>query len=414
MKQNSFSSFTLPNGQVVKNRFVKAAMEEGLGSPDLVPDDRLFRLYDQWSSGGVGLILTGNVMIDRMAMTGPGGLALEAETDIAPFKKWATVAKQDNTRIWMQISHPGRQVYASLGGKALSASDVQLDMGKHSHLFAKPRAMSEAEIEDVIARFATTARKAEDAGFDGVEIHGAHGYLINQFLSPLSNKRTDKWGGSLENRARLLLDVVQAVKAQTSEKFGIGVKLNSADFQRGGFDENDARKVVAMLNEAGIDLIEISGGNYESPAMRGEGDGQQDSQTAAREAYFLDFAKEITKVSKAPIMTTGGITKLDTAEAVVAAGVDLVGIGSALAIDPALISKWQVQPDVKPLMPVITFKDKTVRNVAGMATIKRHLHRLAKGKTFAKLNPVVTMVLNQLETKKLAKRYRQRFIDKVA
>ena len=234
MSVDVFSAYTLPNGNQVKNRLVKAAMEENMAEAGQLPGDALFNLYQAWAEGGVGLIITGNVMVDHLAMTGPGGIALEADTDLQPFRRLAKVAKANNTRLWMQINHPGRQVFKKMGGKVLSPSDIALSMGKHSGMFSKPKAMSEDEIQDVISRFVTTASRAKEAGFDGVEIHAAHGYLLAQFLSPLTNKRSDKWGGSLENRARLLLEVTRQIREACGVEFDLAVKLNSADFQRGG------------------------------------------------------------------------------------------------------------------------------------------------------------------------------------
>ncbi len=191
-------------------------------------------------------------------------------------------------------------------------------MGKHSKLFVRPKAMNDAEIQEVIARFAASAAAAERAGFTGVEIHAAHGYLISQFLSPLSNQRKDDWGDSLPNRARLLLDVVRAVRATVSARFCVAVKLNSADFQRRGFSEDDARQVILWLNELQVDLVELSGGSYESPAMQGR---TADGRTLAREAYFLEFAKELAAVAHMPVMTTGGISRKAVAEQVLASRV---------------------------------------------------------------------------------------------
>ena len=178
----AFSPFTLPSGLVLKNRIVKAAMEENLANVDQQPDEALFNLYSQWAMGGVGLILTGNVMIDHLAMTGPGGVALEKGADLAPFAKLVQKAQQNNCKIIMQINHPGRQVFKKMGGKILSPSDVALDMGKHSGMFAAPTPMSEAEIADIIRRFTDTALLAKQACYDGGQIHAAHGYLLAQFL----------------------------------------------------------------------------------------------------------------------------------------------------------------------------------------------------------------------------------------
>ena len=204
-------------------------------------------------------------------------------------------------------------------------------MGGLSKMFPVPKPLDEAEIAALIQRFARTAVLAEQAGFTGVQVHAAHGYLLSQFLSPLSNRREDRWGGSLENRARFLLEVVKAVRAQVSPGFCVAVKLNSADFQRGGFEPSDARQVVLWLNELDVDLVELSGGSYEAPAMQGDA---RDGRTLAREAYFLEFAQEIAAIARMPVMVTGGIRRLPVVEQVLASGVAMAGIGTALAVDP--------------------------------------------------------------------------------
>ncbi|MGM8899765.1 oxidoreductase, partial [Psychrobacter sp. 1Y4] len=164
-----FSPFILPCGITLPNRLAKAAMEENMADVGQIPGPTLLRLYTSWANGGTGLLITGNVMVDGRAMTGPGGVVLDRHSDISPFKAWARAAKQNNTRVFMQLNHPGRQVYASMGGDVLSPSDVSINLGKHSHLFSKPRAMTQQDIDQLIQRFADSAIKAEQAGFDGVQ-----------------------------------------------------------------------------------------------------------------------------------------------------------------------------------------------------------------------------------------------------
>ncbi|MEP4892088.1 MAG: NADH:flavin oxidoreductase/NADH oxidase family protein [Aliiglaciecola sp.] len=405
MSNAIFEEFSLPCGKTLKNRLVKGAMEENLANAKQLPDETLFNLYQKWAEGGVGLIITGNVMVDALAMTGPGGMALEQNTDLAPFATLAQKAKKNNTQVWMQINHPGRQVFKKMGGKVLSPSNVALDLGKHSSLFSQPKAMTEDEIEDVIQRFTTTALLAEKAGFDGVEIHAAHGYLLAQFLTPLVNQRTDQWGGSLENRARLLLKIVSAIRAACATDFAVAVKLNSADFQRGGFDVDDALAVVKMLEPYNIDVVELSGGSYEAPAMQGR---TADDRTLAREAYFLEFASNIAQQSQIPIMTTGGIKRLPVAQKVLESGVDLVGMATALAYNPDLPNHWQQVPGMVSITPHVQWKNKTLSGLANMALVKRQLRRIGTGKD-AKINAsaIFSLVLDQVIAAKLTKRYRQ-------
>ncbi|WP_273426375.1 NADH:flavin oxidoreductase/NADH oxidase family protein [Marinobacter sp.] len=405
MSASVFDAFTLPSGHTLKNRLVKAAMEENMAAPGQLPGDDLFNLYDQWAAGETGLLITGNVMVDRLAMTGPGGVALERDTPLAPFKEWAAVAHGKGASIWMQINHPGRQVFRRMGGRNLAPSAVGLDLGKHSSLFDVPKAMSEEEIEDVIQRFADTAVQAQNAGFDGVEIHAAHGYLLAQFLSPLTNKRSDRWGDSLENRARLLREVVIRIRAAVRPGFAVAVKLNSADFQRGGFELSDAREVLASLEGLGVDLVELSGGSYESPAMQGR---TADGRTLAREAYFLEFAQALTDASTIPLMVTGGVRRLSVAQEVLNSGVALVGMATALAQTPDLPRKWSTDAEASGEILQVRWKDKTLSGLANMAMVRRQLRRMGDGLPPARrLSAILSVVLDQYRLAKLTRSYRK-------
>jgi len=264
-----FSPLQLRSGGTLRNRIAKAAMEENLAGSSQLPDGRLISLYRRWGAGGVGLLITGNVMIHAEALTGPGGVVLDERALLDPFRRWGDAAKADGAAVWMQISHPGRQVRADMPGVVWAPSAVAVQLGKHSKRFGKPVAMTDAQISVTVERFATTARLAERAGFDGVEVDAAHGYLLSQFLSPLVNKRSDGWGGSLENRARLLLGVVRAIRRVVSPTFAVAVKLNSADFQRGGFrplssldriTRRDRCEGVSSSDNIGVNLIHAGDG----------------------------------------------------------------------------------------------------------------------------------------------------------
>jgi 2,4-dienoyl-CoA reductase-like NADH-dependent reductase (Old Yellow Enzyme family) len=404
MTPSLFDALTLPNGSRLPNRLAKAAMEENMADAGQLPGPAIHRLYRAWAEGGAGLIITGNVMVDGRALTGPGGIVLEAGTPLAPFMAWAEAAKSGGAQVWMQINHPGRQVMAAMGGLAWAPSAVALDLGKHSKLFATPQAMTEADIQATITRFADTAVAAEQAGFSGVEIHAAHGYLISQFLSPLTNRRDDAWGGDLARRARLLLDVVRAVRARVAPDFGVAVKLNSADFQRGGFSEDDARQVITWLNDLPVDLVELSGGSYEAPAMQGRA---ADGRTLAREAYFLSFAQALASVARMPLMTTGGISRPAVAQQVLASGVAVVGMATALALVPDLPARWRAGADLAAPAQPVTWKDKVLAALASMALVKRRLRLLGAGQaSAARLSPLWTLLLDQWRTRRLTQRYR--------
>jgi 2,4-dienoyl-CoA reductase-like NADH-dependent reductase (Old Yellow Enzyme family) len=401
---HAYSPLLLPNGSMIPNRIAKAAMEENMADPAHGPSPRLKRLYRAWADGGAGLLLSGNVMIDRRAMTGPGGVVLEDDSELASFREWARIGRAGGAQFWLQLSHPGRQMMKDLGQQTLAPSAVAIDLGKHSKLFGMPRAMTEADIADVIRRFAASARLAERAGFSGIQLHAAHGYLISQFLSPLTNQRQDRWGGSLENRARLLIETVKAVRANVAPGFCVAVKLNSADFQRGGFDASDARQVVQMLNGLAVDLVELSGGSYEAPAMQGQ---TRDGRTLAREAYFLEFAQDIAAVASMPIMVTGGIRRLEIVNQVVASGVAMAGIGTALAVNPALPLAWRDDATVLAELPAVRWKNKSMAALATMAVVTHQLRLLSNGARPAPgVSPLRAFVAKQLRSMLLAYRYR--------
>ncbi|MFD4507679.1 NADH:flavin oxidoreductase/NADH oxidase family protein [Streptomyces sp. NPDC058457] len=404
MTSELFSPLSLRSGQVLNNRIAKAAMEENMAADGQLPDKVLFELYRRWAAGGTGLLITGNVMVHAEALTGPAGVVLDEAAPLEPFIEWARAGKAGGGAIWMQINHPGRQIGSDMPGVVWGPSAVAVDLGRHSSRFGRPVAMTPEQIQATVTRYAVTARRAEQAGFDGVEIHAAHGYLLSQFLSPLVNKRTDQWGGSLENRARMLLDVVLAVRATVSPAFAVAVKLNSADFQRGGFDADDARQVIEMLAPLGVDLVELSGGSYESPAMAGR---PADARTQAREAYFLDLAKDLVKSSPLPLMLTGGITRRATAEKVLDSGVALTGMGTALAVTPDLPDRWRQGRDADAQLRPVTWSDKALASAAGMAQVRHQMRRIARGsRPTPRTHPALALISEQRRQRRALRRYR--------
>ena len=329
--------FALPCGQVVKNRLLKSAMSEALANREGHASPELARLYGAWADGGIGLCITGNVMVDHRALGEPGNVVIEADADVIALQNWAQAATRNATQCWVQLNHPGKQAPKGLNRETVSPSAVPF-RPEMQLMFATPRALTDAEILDLIARFATAARLVQQAGFTGVQIHGAHGYLVSQFLSPHHNRRTDDWGGTPEKRRRFVLEVLQAMRAAVGAAFPIGIKLNSADFQRGGFTEDESLDTIRALADAGIDLIEISGGTYEAPVMTGISarTAVKDS-TRQREAYFLDFAEKARLAVRTPLVVTGGFRSAQgMADAIASGAVDFVGVARALAVEPDL------------------------------------------------------------------------------
>lgn len=345
-----------------KNRLIKGAMSEALANSAGEPNHLHLGLYEAWAKGGLGCAITGNVMVDARAKNEPGVVIVETERDLAKLKQWADLGKQHGMVQLIQLSHPGRQCPKGLNKETVAPSAVPFS-AMLATTFATPRALREDEILDLIQRFATSAAICEKAGFEGVQLHGAHGYLISEFLSPLTNKRTDQWGGSIENRTRFLLEIYKAVRAATSENFIISVKLNSADFQKGGITEEEVISVFKAIDEAGIDLIEISGGTYEAPAMAGAKSNQRKESTIAREAYFLDFAEKIRKEVKCKLMVTGGFRTVKGMNAALESGAcDFIGIARPLAVETDLTDRLIAGQDVKyavnPIKTGIPFVDK--------------------------------------------------------
>ncbi|KAI8943604.1 hypothetical protein NX059_001596 [Plenodomus lindquistii] len=329
--------------KTAQNRFLKGAMTERLSSWDAknleargVPSKNLVNVYRRWGEGEFGVILTGNVMIeyDHLEAAGnaiiPRGAPYEGER-FENFKELATQSKKHGSLIVAQVSHPGRQVPENIQKNPVSASEVQLAGNVMGMTFAKPRAATEEDIKNIIEGFAHAAEYLEKAGYDGLELHGAHGYLLAQFLAPSTNQRTDKYGGSIENRARLIVEIGQEIRRRTSKNFVLGIKLNSVEFQEKGFDTQEAATLCKMLEDNSFDFVELSGGTYENLAF-----GHKRESTKKREAFFLEFAEKITpSLSKTRTYVTGGF-KTAGAMADALGTVDGVGLARPVTLEPEL------------------------------------------------------------------------------
>ncbi|MEM0985774.1 MAG: NADH:flavin oxidoreductase/NADH oxidase family protein [Pseudomonadota bacterium] len=333
---------TLPSGLVIPNRLAKAAMTEGLADPQNRATLRHVTLYRRWAEGGIGLQITGNVLVDPNHLEKPGNVVIhgpQSNMQKMALADYAKAAKSGGAPVLMQLSHAGRQTPISINPEPAAPSAVPLDLpGK---FFGTPRAMTGEEIGALVEAFADAAAVAMQTGFDGVQVHAAHGYLISSFLNPLANRRTDAWGGSLDGRARLLCDVVTAIRARCGAGFTVSVKLNSSDFQKGGFSDEDCLAVVGKLNGLGVDLLEVSGGSYEQPKMMGN-EGMKPAyevreSTRKREAYFLDYAKAVKAEATMPVMVTGGFRSRAAMDEALAAGeADVVGLARPLCVDTGL------------------------------------------------------------------------------
>jgi len=333
----------LPCGVVLPNRIVKAAMTEGLADPAGRATDEHVRLYSRWARGGTGLLLTGNIQIDVRSLERPGNIRIEGPQDpdqMARLRALSSAGRGGGGQIWAQLSHSGRQAVASCCPAPVAPSAVPLAGSAYGDQ-PPPRALTEDEILDLIGRFGEAAAVCREAGFTGVQVHGAHGYLVNQFLSPATNLRTDAWGGALANRARFLLEVLRAVREAVGPDFPVALKLNSADFQAGGFSHAESMLVIELLNDEQLDLLELTGGTYEQLSMLGaraeQGADQQPlrASTAAREAYFALYAAAARRVARMPLLSTGGFRRRSSMVGALNDGTcDLIGLGRPLVTDP--------------------------------------------------------------------------------
>lgn len=338
---NLTDPLTLPCGTTLANRIAKAGMSEQLATRDGRVTDELLRLYATWARGGAGLLITGNVMIDRRWLVEPRNAIVDDNRDADGLRRWADTVHTGGSQIWMQINHPGRVASVPFNHRPVAPSASREPVPGFN--LRKPRELTATEIQALVRAYAATAAQAVAAGFDGVQIHAAHGYLLAQFLSPLANTRTDHYGTDAAGRRRMLLEVIAAVRDAIGAHVPISVKLNSKDFQHGGLDEAESLDVALALADAGIDLLEISGGNYAEPAMEGV-------HHNGHEGYFSGYAKRVRARTAVPLMLTGGLRTRTTMQRLVGDGtVDVIGLARPLAFVPdypARILDGDPEPDL--------------------------------------------------------------------
>ncbi|TVY62567.1 NADH-dependent flavin oxidoreductase nadA [Fusarium oxysporum f. sp. cubense] len=298
-------------GLTLPNRLAKAAMAENMADSDLLLTDEVISAYKVWANGGWGMIITGNVQVDPRHLGQARDITnndcLDRAQLLDSWKRWASVCRSGGSATVVQISHPGRQSPAGAGTrgfleKTLAPSAISLRLGKGifsaivSRLpFGTPRAMTIHEIRDVQNRFVSTAVLAAEAGFDGIELHGAHGYLLSQFLTAKTNRRTDEYGGTPAARAKIVVDIIQAIRKAVPPSFTVGIKFNSVDHQS-SLALEECLQQLQLIHKAGIDFLEISGGSYEEPIGVRDPDKAPEVKkegTKAREAFFLDFARVV-------------------------------------------------------------------------------------------------------------------------
>ncbi len=349
-----FEPLELSGGVTLKNRIAKSAMSDSLGDGTGHPTAEQIRLYQRWAEGGLAVSIIGEVQGDAGYAEKPGNLVLNETSDLDRFRELAQHGGENGTQLWLQLGHAGALAYAPTSTpKGPSALDLP---------GLRCTELTIDEINQLPSGFARTARLARQAGFGGVQIHAAHGFLLSQFLSPLLNKRSDEYGGAIANRMRLLLETIEATRAAVGADFPIAVKLNSSDRLEGGFKEVDALEVVGALDRSSVDLIDISGGTY-FPGAKSATDG------AGRGPYFIEFAKRARAVTTKPLMLTGGFkTRMQAEDAVASGAVDIVGLARALVLEPSLPDLWKADQNPEPVFP--SFSDAPEGGITAWYTMR--------------------------------------------
>ena len=373
-----FTPITLPNGTTIKNRFFKSAMSEGMGTREFQPKKNIATLYKRWAEGGTGLIITGNIMVDPKRTAEPGNIVFDKNSNMEILKDWAKQGQQHGAKVMVQLNHPGKQAPKTIAKETVAPSAVPLGNGLNK-LFSTPRALTTSEVEELVQKFVTSAKVAKEAGFSGVQIHAAHGYLISQFLSPHDNRRTDKYGGSLENRMRFLKEIYLGMREELGKNFTIGIKINSTDFKEDGLTEEDSLKTIIELANLGLDFVEISGGTYERPAMMGA------TSKSTNQVFFAEYSKKLKQKIEIPVVVTGGIRSINAMNTLLNDNTtDFIGIARPLTIDPnipnkikqgtyTIVETTRVSTGVKKL-------DKIFGSLLGIVYYQVLMQNIAKGK----------------------------------
>lgn len=340
-----FTPTEIIDGVVIKNRLVRSATFEGMASEDGHVTDKILELYKNLAKGGVGLIITGNTYVQLSGKSSSHQMGIDKDELVSGLKSIAeTVHKYgDGCKVALQIFHCGRQSFV-LENTVAPSRVLEPVVNK------MPREMTIEEIEETVEAFAEAVRRIRDAGFDAVQLHSAHGYLLSEFLSPYTNRRTDKYGGSTENRVRILEEIYKMSVEKVGNDFPILVKMNVDDFMEGGITLNESKKIAKNLSKMGFAAIETSGGMWETikrgeeelgwkPAFAPESRTKITSKD--KEAYFLPYAREIKKVVDVPLILVGGIRSLDVIERILAEGsADFISLSRPLIREPDLPNKW--------------------------------------------------------------------------
>lgn len=334
---NLNSPMELPCGAILKNRIIKSAMSDSLADGEGNPTEAQMRLYERWAEGGAALSIIGEVQSDPRFPEKPGNLVLGDHSDLMKLSSLARRASIDKAHIWPQIGHGGALSYSPIsqpkGPSALNIGGFQC------------AGMTLSEVKELPDLYVKVAVLAKEAGFTGVQVHAGHGFLLSQFLSPLFNRRNDQYGGSIEARCRIVIEVINKVRKAVGPLFPIGIKVNCSDQLDGGLTEEDALEVLRILDQTSVDLIEFSGGTYFPGA-------KASSDSSVKGPYFVNFCQKAKPITSIPLVATGGFKKHSEAlDALVSGSVDMVGVARAMILNPSLANDWLTDKGGDPAFP---------------------------------------------------------------
>ncbi|UZW13034.1 NADH:flavin oxidoreductase [Clostridium pasteurianum] len=320
----------------VQNRFLRSATWENMTTEDGQLTDKLYKIYENLAKSGVGLIITGYANIVKEEQPNHGMMGIYDDSFIDEYKKLTNIVHNYNSKIIMQVAYGGTKTKFNLGKRIIYAPSEVAE--RSTNVVGK--AMAKEDINYIINAFANAAKRIQESGFDGIEIHGAHTYLINQFLSPYYNRRTDEYGGSLDNRMRFLLEIYNKVREKVGDKFTILIKLTASEFFQGGLTFDETKLICKKLEEVGVDAIEITGNIHgKAKSMVGE---VFDGYRIQEEGYFIEYAKIISNEINIPIITVGGFKNIDKIEKLLnETNIDFFGLSRPLLAEPDLIKRWK-------------------------------------------------------------------------
>lgn len=321
------------------NRTVRSATWEGMCEKDGTPTQKLENYYATLTRGGIGLLISSYAFVRADGKQLPGKLGIDSDEKIAPLKKLTSAVHDLDGKIFCQLVHAGGQANAkAIGRTPLAPSAIESPMYP-----VVPEEMSSSDVAEIVNAFGESARRAKEAGFDGVQLHGAHGYLINQFLSPLTNQRTDQYGGTLENRTRFLKEVLECVRESVGNDYPVTIKLTASDNLPGGFSPEEGVETARMLERWGIDAIEVSSG---TAASGDQSPVRQEIDSEDKEAYNAGYAASIKKEVSLPIMVVGGIRSRTVAERILGSNqADFIALSRPLIREPDLPRLWRENPN---------------------------------------------------------------------